>query len=158
MASAFGIRVRPRITRDETLAAEIDLDPYRTDGMQEIIDAWLPLTFAVNSLNRAMGNSDLCPIRVIASRHREAGLCSPCRAFAARDSMNRDAGSGKLADVSQQLVGAYAACARTGFRRAALLKQVCCCPMQSGPQPGASDSGRGAPIRDHPSTPASGHR
>jgi hypothetical protein len=61
MASAFGIRVQPRISRDETLAAEIDLDPYLTDGMQEIINAWLPLTFAVNSLNRAMGNSDLYP-------------------------------------------------------------------------------------------------
>ena len=61
MANAFGIRVKPRITRDETLAAEIDLDPYRTADMQEIIDAWLPLTFAVNSLNRAMGNQDLYP-------------------------------------------------------------------------------------------------
>ena len=29
--------------------------------MTEIIDAWLPLTFAVNSLNRAMGNQDLYP-------------------------------------------------------------------------------------------------
>jgi hypothetical protein len=29
--------------------------------MQDIIDAWLPLTFAVNSLNRAMGNQDLYP-------------------------------------------------------------------------------------------------
>lgn len=29
--------------------------------MQEIIDAWLPLTFAMNSLNRAMGNHDLYP-------------------------------------------------------------------------------------------------
>ena len=61
MASAFGIRVRPRITRDETMAAEIDIDPYRTAGMQEIIEAWLPLTFAVNNLNRAMGNNDLYP-------------------------------------------------------------------------------------------------
>jgi hypothetical protein len=29
--------------------------------MQEIIEAWLPLTFAMNSLNRAMGNQDLYP-------------------------------------------------------------------------------------------------
>ena len=35
--------------------------PYQTGSMQEIIDAWLPLTFAVNSLNRAMGNQDLYP-------------------------------------------------------------------------------------------------
>jgi hypothetical protein len=61
MANAFGIRVRPRVTRDETLSAEIDMDPYQTADMQDIIDAWLPLTFAVNSLNRAMGNHDLYP-------------------------------------------------------------------------------------------------
>jgi hypothetical protein len=61
MASSFGIRVQPRVTRDETLSAEIDLDPYRVDSMQEIIDAWLPLTFAMNSLNRSMGNPDLYP-------------------------------------------------------------------------------------------------
>ena len=29
--------------------------------MQEIIESWLPLTFAMNSLNRAMGNQDLYP-------------------------------------------------------------------------------------------------
>jgi hypothetical protein len=61
MARAFGIRVQPRVTADETLAAEIDLDPYQTENMRDIIDAWLPLTFAVNSLNRAMGNQDLYP-------------------------------------------------------------------------------------------------
>jgi hypothetical protein len=41
--------------------AEIDRDPYQMADMKEIIDAWLPLTFAVNSLNRAMGNHDLYP-------------------------------------------------------------------------------------------------
>jgi len=61
MASAFGISVKPRVVRDETLSAEIDLDPYETASMQDIIDAWLPLTFAMNSLNRAMGNHDLYP-------------------------------------------------------------------------------------------------
>jgi hypothetical protein len=61
MARAFGIRVQPRITRDDTLTAEIDLDPYQGSSMEAIIDAWLPLTFAMNSLNRAMGNHDLYP-------------------------------------------------------------------------------------------------
>jgi hypothetical protein len=61
MASAFGIRVQPRVVRDEALSAKIDLDPYRSASMQEIIEAWLPLTFAMNSLNRAMGNQDLYP-------------------------------------------------------------------------------------------------
>jgi hypothetical protein len=61
MANAFGIRIQPRVTRDETLSAKIDQDPYQIADMKEIIDAWLPLTFAVNSLNRAMGNQDLYP-------------------------------------------------------------------------------------------------
>jgi hypothetical protein len=61
MAGAFGIVVNPRVSRDETLAVAINLDPYQAATMQEIIDAWLPLTFAVNSLNRAMGNRDLYP-------------------------------------------------------------------------------------------------
>ena len=61
MGSAFGIRVQPLITRDETLTTEIDLDPYQSNDMEEIIGAWLPLTFAMNSLNRAMGNHDVYP-------------------------------------------------------------------------------------------------
>jgi hypothetical protein len=62
MAGAFGIRVKPRLVEDDSLSADIDLDSYRAEAsMQEIIDAWLPLTFAMNSLNRAMGNADLYP-------------------------------------------------------------------------------------------------
>jgi hypothetical protein len=62
MASAFGIRVKPRMMHEESLTTDINLDPY--DGsadMQTIIDAWLPLTFAMNSLNRSMGHPDLYP-------------------------------------------------------------------------------------------------
>jgi hypothetical protein len=61
MARAFGIKVQPRISGDETLSAVIELDPYNTANMSDIMDAWLPLTFAMNSLNRAMGNADLYP-------------------------------------------------------------------------------------------------
>jgi hypothetical protein len=61
MGAAFGIRVQPLVTRDETLSTEIDLDPYQSDNMEKLIGAWLPLTFAMNSLNRAMGNHDAYP-------------------------------------------------------------------------------------------------
>ena len=61
MASAFSIRVQPRVVRDEVLSTEIDVDPYGSGSMQEIIEAWLPLTFAMNSPNRAMGNRDFYP-------------------------------------------------------------------------------------------------
>jgi len=59
-AFAFGLRLRPRGAKSADLAAAIDFDPYAAD-MDRIIDAWLPLTFAVNSINRSMGQPDLYP-------------------------------------------------------------------------------------------------
>ena len=61
MARAFGISINPGLTRDESLSTTINLDPYGTAKMTDIIHAWLPLTFAMNSLNRAMGHADLYP-------------------------------------------------------------------------------------------------
>jgi len=57
-AFAFGLRLRPKVGAE--LAAAIDFDPYLAE-MDRIIDAWLPLTFAVNSINRSMGQPDLYP-------------------------------------------------------------------------------------------------
>ena len=59
-ANAFGLRLRPRVALGADLAAKIDFDPYRAQ-MERVIDAWLPLTFAVNSINRSMGVPDLYP-------------------------------------------------------------------------------------------------
>jgi hypothetical protein len=59
-ASAFGMRVRPRVTKGADLSAAIDFDPH-TANMDRIVDSWLPLTFAVNSINRSMGIADLYP-------------------------------------------------------------------------------------------------
>ncbi|MCK9914052.1 putative zinc-binding peptidase [Microbacteriaceae bacterium K1510] len=59
-AKAFGLRVRPRVTMGADLATTIDFDPHDAP-MERIVDAWLPLTFAVNSINRSMGVPDLYP-------------------------------------------------------------------------------------------------
>ena len=59
-ANVFGMRVRPKLTKSAELAMVVDFDPHAAD-MDRIIDAWLPLTFAVNSINRSMGLSDLYP-------------------------------------------------------------------------------------------------
>ena len=59
-AGAFGLRLRPKVVKSADLATAIDFDPYVT-SMARIIDAWLPLTFAVNSINRSMGQPDLYP-------------------------------------------------------------------------------------------------
>ncbi len=61
MASSFGVSIHPKLTRNPALQAEIDFDPYTELDMATIIDAWLPLAFAVNSLNRSMGQPDLYP-------------------------------------------------------------------------------------------------
>jgi hypothetical protein len=62
-AFAFGLRLRPKVAKGADLSAAIDFDPYVSE-MDRIIDAWLPLTFAVNSINRSMGQPDLYPFVV----------------------------------------------------------------------------------------------
>ncbi|MDB5597427.1 MAG: hypothetical protein JWM36_4388 [Hyphomicrobiales bacterium] len=60
-ANAFGLAVRPRIRDAGELTAEMNFDPHRSKDVSQLIDAWLPLSFAVNSLNRSMGQPDLYP-------------------------------------------------------------------------------------------------
>ena len=72
-----GIRVDPHAARADDLSAEVDFDVYSVPGIEPIIDAWLPLSFAVNSLNRSMGHPDLYPFVLSARRDREAGLHPP---------------------------------------------------------------------------------
>ena len=59
-AHAFGLRVRPRVSKGAELATTIDFDPHHA-AMERIVDAWLPLTIAMNSINRSMGQPDLYP-------------------------------------------------------------------------------------------------
>lgn len=60
-ADAFGLRVHPKVGRDPALAMGIDFDSYRQSDFDVLVRAWLPLTYAVNSLNHSMGQPDLYP-------------------------------------------------------------------------------------------------
>lgn len=60
-AHSFGMRVDPGVTDRADANAEFTFDPYHTADFQRLMDAWIPLTIAVNSLNRSMGQSDLYP-------------------------------------------------------------------------------------------------
>jgi hypothetical protein len=51
----------PRVGRDPALAATIDFDPYRQNDFDALVRVWLPLTYAVNSLNHSVGQPDLYP-------------------------------------------------------------------------------------------------
>jgi hypothetical protein len=61
-AYSFGLSVRPQLASPSAnLAANINADPYEQSNFDEIISKWLPLTFALNSVNRSMGLHDLYP-------------------------------------------------------------------------------------------------
>ena len=61
-AEAFGIRVRPRrIAHAAELSTHVDFHPDQEAAFAPLVKAWFPLTFALNSLNRSMGLSDLYP-------------------------------------------------------------------------------------------------
>jgi hypothetical protein len=60
-ASTFGLRIHPMATKNKALHADLDFDPYHAGSVKPLIAAWLPLTFALNNLNRSMGYSDLYP-------------------------------------------------------------------------------------------------
>jgi hypothetical protein len=59
-AGAFRLSLGPKVAKGVELSAKIDFDPHHAP-LDRIIEAWLPLTFAVNSINRSMGLSDLYP-------------------------------------------------------------------------------------------------
>jgi hypothetical protein len=61
MASSFGMQVRPNLDANGGHTVRIDFDPYTSKESQQIIDAWLPFVFAMNSVSRAMGQGDLYP-------------------------------------------------------------------------------------------------
>ncbi|MDF7813149.1 putative zinc-binding peptidase [Hymenobacter sp. YC55] len=61
-AHAFGLSVNPVVAEThQHLQATIEEEPYEQDDFQRIMDQWLPLTFAMNSLNRSMGQPDSYP-------------------------------------------------------------------------------------------------
>ena len=61
-AFSFGIRIQPDMVQDtKGIQASIQQDPYDMTDFNQIVKWWLPLTFAVNSLNRSMGHSDFYP-------------------------------------------------------------------------------------------------
>ena len=60
-AHAFGLRVAPGVASPAAhLSAEIR-NPYQLQDFGQVISMWLPLTFAMNSLNRSMGLHDPYP-------------------------------------------------------------------------------------------------
>ena len=58
---ALGVSVHPIAAPSGERSTEMTLDPYETDDFDRLLDRWLPLVFAMNSMNRSMGLPDLYP-------------------------------------------------------------------------------------------------
>ncbi|MFT9400549.1 putative zinc-binding metallopeptidase [Acetobacter sp.] len=60
-AWAHGVTISPDFVDGPTVWPQRQTNPYTEASFDEIIQAWLPLTYAVNSLNRSMGLPDFYP-------------------------------------------------------------------------------------------------
>ena len=57
-------RLRPSPHQAPQAPTVIDFDPYDTPDLDRLIEAWLPLTYAVNSLSHSMGQPALYPFKL----------------------------------------------------------------------------------------------
>jgi hypothetical protein len=61
MARAVAMSVRPQVDDTGALSAAATLDPYGPCAIEDLVATWVPLAFAMNAVNRCMGQSDLYP-------------------------------------------------------------------------------------------------
>lgn len=57
----FSIGIRPKAGEDIQNLVHPDFDPYHEADIGTLIEHWLPLSFALNSLNRSMGHQHAYP-------------------------------------------------------------------------------------------------
>ena len=91
----------PESASARRLATAIDFDPHDNVEPERLVAAWLPLTFAVNSLNRSMGQPDLYPF-VLSPPCRQARLHPRAGPYGAGDA-SRSSGHGVLHAVIDRL-------------------------------------------------------
>jgi hypothetical protein len=60
-AKAFGLKVESDTEAAADLSAGVPFDPYRAESAEQLVRAWVPVTVAVNAINRSMGQPDLYP-------------------------------------------------------------------------------------------------
>ncbi|HEX9809122.1 MAG TPA: putative zinc-binding peptidase [Alphaproteobacteria bacterium] len=60
-AYAYGLSLSPMAGHDQALVMSVIFDAYNQPDFDTLVGAWLPLTYAVNSLNRSVGQPDLYP-------------------------------------------------------------------------------------------------
>lgn len=57
----FDLQAKPRVAKGEGYDTDVNFNPYKQQNFAAIIEHWIPLTYALNSLNRSMGHSHAYP-------------------------------------------------------------------------------------------------
>tara|TARA_R110002051_G_scaffold298457_4_gene365306 strand:- start:11311 stop:12375 length:1065 start_codon:yes stop_codon:yes gene_type:complete len=57
----FGMKVNARLAFENPIQMDAFFDPYQESNFEKIIDSCIPLYFAMNSMNRSMGITDIYP-------------------------------------------------------------------------------------------------
>ena len=70
----FGIQTNPKIAPQENLKMNASFDPYRETGFKNFMDTGIPLLYALNSMNRSMGENDLYPFIISEPVKRKLGF------------------------------------------------------------------------------------
>jgi hypothetical protein len=60
-ARAYGLSIKQDVSLAAPLEVELDFNPYRAHSIDELVLSWMPLTVAVNAINRSLGQPDLYP-------------------------------------------------------------------------------------------------
>ncbi|MCM2455701.1 hypothetical protein HGO37_09925 [Rhizobium sp. CG4] len=61
-AGSFGMAIEPEGHKE--MAAEVEFDPYNARSAEQLVSVWVPLSVAMNSIHRSMGQGDLYPFVV----------------------------------------------------------------------------------------------
>ena len=61
MAQAYDLQLSPAVDKAGEFAVGYGIDPYDTSDIQALIDVWLPVSTALNSMSRTMGKDELYP-------------------------------------------------------------------------------------------------
>jgi hypothetical protein len=61
METATSVGLAVKLPDEESTHWPIDFDPYRAETVEKLIAAWIPLSVALNTINRSMGQPDLYP-------------------------------------------------------------------------------------------------
>ncbi|BDX07338.1 zinc-binding metallopeptidase family protein [Planctobacterium marinum] len=57
----FNLQAKPRAVSSEDYETDVNFNPYAQRDFSRIVAHWIPLTFALNSLNRSMGHNHAYP-------------------------------------------------------------------------------------------------